>query len=120
MFASVGFEMPCVHDVVPLLDVDLGVEALTAHLQSPGPGSMYCPLTAPTQGVVSCTYEQWLKSCSLRRRHCQLLVSERRLQFRLGFRACLLLLAICWCWSCRRGLQGFFGLQLWRQKWYDC
>ena len=31
---SVGFEMPRVHDVVPLLDVDGVVEALTARLQS--------------------------------------------------------------------------------------
>lgn len=30
---SVGFEMPYVHDVVPLFDVE-GVVALTAHLQS--------------------------------------------------------------------------------------
>ena len=42
---SVGFEMPRVHDVVPLLDVDGVVEALTARLQSstlPGsnPGSL--------------------------------------------------------------------------------
>ena len=55
---SVGFEMPHVHDVVPLLDVDGVVEALTARLQSTGSGSLYCPRAAPTQGVVSCTYEQ--------------------------------------------------------------
>ena len=30
---SVGFEMPRVHDAVPLLDVDGVVEALTARLQ---------------------------------------------------------------------------------------
>ena len=53
---SVGFEMPRVHDVVPLLDVD--EEALTAHLQITGSGSLYYPRAAPTQGVVSCTYEQ--------------------------------------------------------------
>ena len=57
---SVGFEMPRVHDVVTLLDVDGVVEALTARLQSTGSGSLYCPRAAPTQGVVSCTYEQWL------------------------------------------------------------
>ena len=45
---SVGFEMPRVHDVVPLLDVDGVVEALTAHLQSTGSGSLYCPRAAPT------------------------------------------------------------------------
>ena len=85
---SVGFEMPRVHDVVPLLDVDGDVEALTARLQSTSSGSLYCPRAAPTQGVVSCTYRQWFKPCSPRRRYCQLPVSGRRmqrfLQFRLG------------------------------------
>ena len=51
--------MPLVHDVVPLLDVDGTVEALAERLQSTGFGSLYCPRAAPTQGVVSCTYEQW-------------------------------------------------------------
>ncbi len=69
---SVGFEMPRVHDVVPLLDVDGVVEALTARLQSTGSGSLYCPRAAPTQGVVSCTYEQWIRPYSSRRRYCQL------------------------------------------------
>ena len=75
-------------DVVPLLDVDGVVEALTGHLQSTGSGSLYCPRAAPTQGVVSCTYGQWFKPYSPRRRYCQLLISGRRmqqlLQFRLG------------------------------------
>ena len=79
---SMGFEVPCVHDVVPLLDVDGVVEALTARLQSTGSGSLYCPHAAPTQGVVSCTYEQWFKPYSPwpHRRHCQLPVSGRRMQ----------------------------------------
>ena len=64
---SVGFEMPRMHDVVPLLDVDGVVEALTAHLQSTGSGNLHCPRAAPTQGVVSCTYEQWFIPYSLRR-----------------------------------------------------
>ena len=85
---SVGFEMPRVHDVVPLLDVDGVVEALTERLQSTGTGSLYCPRAAPTQGVVSCTYEQWFRPYSPRGRYCQLPVSGRRmqrfLQFRLG------------------------------------
>ena len=52
---SMGSEMPRVHDVVPLLDVDGVVEALTAGLQSTlsGSGSLYCPHAALTQGVVS-------------------------------------------------------------------
>ena len=80
--------MPRVHDVVPLLDVTGVVEALTGHLQGTGSGSLYCPRAAPTQGVVSCTYQQWFKPYSPRRRYCQLPVSGRRmqrfLQFRLG------------------------------------
>ena len=80
--------MPRVHDLVPLLDVDDVVEALTAHLQSTGSGSLYCPRAAPTQGVIACTYEQWFQPYSPRRRYCQLPVSGRRmqrlLQFRLG------------------------------------
>ena len=36
-----------VHDVVPVLDVDSVVEALTEHLQSTGSGSLYCPRAAP-------------------------------------------------------------------------
>ena len=52
-------EMPRVHDVVPLFDVDGVVEALTARLQRTGSVSLYCPHAAPTQGVVSCTHEQW-------------------------------------------------------------
>ena len=87
---SVGFEMPHGHGVVPLLGVDGVVEALTGRLQGTDSGSLYCPRAAPTQGVLSCTYEQctWFKPCSPRRRYCQLPVSGRRmehfLQFRLG------------------------------------
>ena len=85
---SMGFEMPRVHDVVPLVDVNAVVEALTERLHSTGSGNLYCLRAAPTQGVVSCTYEQWFEPYSLCRRHCQLPVSGRRmqqfLQFRLG------------------------------------
>ena len=85
---SVGAEMLRVHDVVPLLDVDGVAEALTALLQRTGSGGQHCARAAPTQGVVSCTYEQWFKPYSPRRRYCQLPVSGRRmqrfLQFRLG------------------------------------
>ena len=83
---SVGFEMPRVHDVVPVLDMDGVVEPLTGHLQGTGSGSLYCPRAAPTQGVVSCTYQQWFKPYSPRRRYCQLPVSGRRMQRFLQFR----------------------------------
>ena len=81
-----GYDMPRVHDVIPMLDVDNIVGDLTEQLQGTGSGALYCPRVAPTRGVVSCTYEQW--SYSLRRRYCHLPVSGRRmrrfLQFRLG------------------------------------
>ena len=44
---SVGFEMPRVHEVVPLLDVDGVVKALPARLLSTGSGSLHCPGAAP-------------------------------------------------------------------------
>ena len=53
MFAPMGFEMPC---MMPFLDMDSVVEALTERLQSTGSGSLYCPCAARTQGVVSCLY----------------------------------------------------------------
>ena len=64
--------MPRVHDVVPLLDVDGVVKALindmTALLQSTASGGLHWPRAAPSQGVLSCTYEQWFKPYSPRRR----------------------------------------------------
>ena len=45
---SVGFEMLRVHDVVPFLNVDSVVEALTALLQSTGSSGLHCPHAAPT------------------------------------------------------------------------
>ncbi len=80
--------MPHVFDVMPLLDVDSIVEALTVQLQDVGSATLYCPRDAPTTGVVPCTYEQWLRPYSLRRRYCHLPISgrhmQRFLQFRLG------------------------------------
>ena len=88
---TVGFQMPRVIDVVPLSDVDGVMDALTERLTCVGPGRMYCLRVAPSQGVVSCTYEQWFRPVSPRRRYCQLPVSGRRmqrfLQFRLGCHA---------------------------------
>ncbi len=85
---SVGYDMPRVFDVIPLLEIDSIVEALTVQLQDMGSAALYCPREAPTRGVVSCTYEQWFRPYSLRRRYCHLPVSgrgmQRFLQFRLG------------------------------------
>ena len=52
---SVWFDMLRLHDVVPLLDVDGVVEALTTRLQSTGSGSLYWARAVPIHGVVSCT-----------------------------------------------------------------
>ena len=86
--SSVGYDMPRVFDVIPLLEIDSIVEALTVQLQDVGSAALYCPREAPTRGVVSCTYEQWFGPNSLRRRYCHLPVSgrgmQRFLQFRLG------------------------------------
>lgn len=37
-----------------------------------GGGALFCPRMALTQGVVSCTYEQWFRPYSARSRYCQL------------------------------------------------
>ena len=62
--------------------------ALTAQFQDVGSGALYCPRAAPTQGVVSCTYEQRFRPYSLQRRYCHLPVSggrmRRLLRFKLG------------------------------------
>ncbi len=83
----VGYDMPRVFNVIPLLEIDSIVEALTVQLQDVGSAALYCP-RAPTRGVVSCTCEQWFRPYSLRRRYCHLPVSgrgmQRFLQFRLG------------------------------------
>ena len=90
--------------------MDSVVEALTGHLQGTGSGSLYCPRAAPTQGVVSCTYEQWFKPYSPRRRYCQLPVSGRRMQrfCSLGWAvmACQLLLAGWLAQAMSTGLTG--------------
>ena len=44
---TVGFEMPRVTDVVPLLDVDGIVDAFVEHLTRVGSGTVYCPPIAP-------------------------------------------------------------------------
>ena len=49
--------------------------------------SLCSPHSRPlSQGVVLCTYEQWFKPYSPRRRYCQLPVSGRRMQQFLQFR----------------------------------
>ena len=66
---SVGYDMPHVRGVVPLLDMDNTVEALTAGLQVTSDGAllllllslllyMSCAAPTPDRGVVSCTHEQ--------------------------------------------------------------
>ena len=85
---SLGYDMPRIFDVMPLLDIDSIVEALTVQLQDMGSAALYCPRAAPTRGVVFCTYEQWFRPYSLCRRYCRLPVCggrmQRFLQLRLG------------------------------------
>ena len=71
----VGFEMPHVYDVVPVLDVDGVVAALIEHLQDAGT-ALHCPRQAPTRGVVSCTCQQWFTPYRPSRHYCQLPVSQ--------------------------------------------
>ena len=58
---SVGFEMPRVHDVVSLLDVDGAVEALTAHCAKHRVWQSVLSSCSPHPGDSSCSYEQWFK-----------------------------------------------------------
>lgn len=44
---SVGFDMPHLWVVVPLLEIDSVVEALTARLQATGSCALFCPRMAP-------------------------------------------------------------------------
>ena len=83
---SVGDAMPRVCDVMPLLDVDSILGALTEQLQDVGGGALYCLCAAPTQGIVSCTYEQWFRPYSLHRPYCRMPVSGGRMRHFLRFR----------------------------------
>ncbi|DBB18937.1 TPA: hypothetical protein ACH3X3_000513 [Trebouxia sp. C0006] len=51
--SSVGYDMPRVFDVIPLLEIDSIVEALTVQLQDVGSAVLYCPREAPTRGACS-------------------------------------------------------------------
>ena len=53
---SVGYDMPRVCDVIPVLDNVVGF--FTTQLQDMGNGALYCPRVAPTRGAVTCNYEQ--------------------------------------------------------------
>ena len=87
---SVGYDMPRVFDVMPLLDVDNIVQALTVQLQDGSSAALYCLVRLPLGGVVSCTYKQWFTPYSLCRPYCHLPVigrcmcMQRFMQFRLG------------------------------------
>ena len=103
--AAVSSEMPRVHDVVPLLDVDGVAEALTTHLQSTGSGGLYCPCAAPTQGHMSSGLGFIVRIGGI-----ELPVSARRMQRCLGCQwvvmACQLLLAIWLVVAMWTGLTG--------------
>ena len=85
---SVGHSMPRDSDVVPVMEVAAIIKALREHLQGTHSHALHCPRAAPSVGVVSCTYYNWFRPFSKRRRYCQLPVSgrhmQRFLQVRLG------------------------------------
>ena len=80
---SVGQSMPFDRGAIPVGTI---VKALRQHLGGTHDYALHCRRTAPSVGVVVCTYHHWFESSS--QRFCQLPVSGRRmkqfLQFRLG------------------------------------
>ena len=101
--------MPHVYDVVPLLDVDSVVQVLNARFQVAGDGALFCRRVAPTQGVLSCTYEQWYRPYSQIVR-CLSLVGACNAFYSLGWvvLVCLLLLVV-WLAMVLVMLPGFRG-----------
>ena len=67
-------------------DIPVIIELLRRHLRGTHAYEVHCPRTAPSVGVVSCTYHHWFKPYSKTRRYCQLPVSGRRMQRFLQFR----------------------------------
>ncbi|DBA82669.1 TPA: hypothetical protein ACH3X1_006912 [Trebouxia sp. C0004] len=61
--SSVGYDMPRAFDVMPLLEIDSIVEALTAQLQDVGSAALYCPREAPTRAVYPVNVVQLRKQC---------------------------------------------------------
>ena len=61
-------------------------ELLQQHLKGTHAYAVHCRRTAPSVGIVSCTYHHWFKPYSKTRRYCQLPVSGRRMQCFLQFR----------------------------------
>ena len=83
---SIGHSMCCDSGVACIHDVPAIVELLQRHLHGVNTFGLHCPRAAPSAGVVSCTYHQWFRPYSKRRRYCQLPVSGRRMQRFLQFR----------------------------------
>ena len=86
--AGVGYDMSRDTATISMLDVPAIMELLLQDLQGGNAFELHCPRAAPSVGVVSCTYHQWFRPYSRRRRSCHLPVSgncrHRLLQFRLG------------------------------------
>jgi hypothetical protein len=66
--------------------VSLAVKGLDSHLQCSTHHGLHCPLAAPVEGVVTCTYEQWIRTIRSSRRYCGLPVSDRCMQCFLQLR----------------------------------
>ena len=84
--ASVGYPMSRTTAVAAMLDVDAIMELLEGQLQGSHDVALHCPRSAPSRGIVSCSYHQWFQPYSKHRRYCQRPVSGRRLQCFLRFR----------------------------------
>ena len=83
---SVGYHVsPSANDVF-LLDAPSVMRLLHDSLQGVHDFDLYSPRSAPSAGVLGCTYHHWFRPYSKRRRYCQLPVSGRRMQRFLQFR----------------------------------
>ena len=76
---------PSVTDVL-ILDAPSIIQLLHGSLQGVHDFGLYSPRSAPSAGVLSCTYHHWFRPYSKRRRYCHLPVSARRMQRFLQFR----------------------------------
>ena len=83
---SIGYHVsPSVTDVL-ILDAPSIIQLLHGSLQGVHDFDLYSPRSAPSAGVLSCTYHHWFRPYSKRRRYCHLPVSARRMQRFLQFR----------------------------------
>ena len=83
---SIGYHVSPSASDVSILDAPSIMQLLHDSLQDVHGFDLYWPRSAPSTGVLSCTYYHWFRPYSKRRRYCQLPVSGRRMQRFLQFR----------------------------------